>query len=142
MVKLTALQVRNAKSKEKSYKLSDGYGLHFHVAKSGKRTWRYRYKIGGTESTYVLGEYPQMSLEKARTARMTARELVKEGKNPAHERREKIKAVLHEYEAKENSFEKITLEWIEKQNERRSGDHSTAVFKSLKTNVFPFIGHE
>ena len=64
--KSTAVLARNAKTKIKPYKLSDGYGLHFHVAKSGKKTWRYLYKIAGTESTYVLGEYQKMTLEQAR----------------------------------------------------------------------------
>ncbi len=60
MGKLTALQIRNAQTKEKPYKLSDGHGLYFHVAKSGKKTWRYRYKTAGTESTYVIGSYPKI----------------------------------------------------------------------------------
>ena len=89
MSKLTAIQIRNAKRKNKPYKLPDGHGLHFHVAKSGKKTWRYRYRIAGTESTFTLGEYPQMSLEKARVARIEAREQVKEGINPAQARRKK-----------------------------------------------------
>jgi hypothetical protein len=82
MSKLTALQVRNAKAREKPYKLSDGYGLFLHISKSGRKTWRYRYKIDGSESTYVLGEYPQMNLSDARAARIQARELVKELKSP------------------------------------------------------------
>jgi len=36
---LTAIQVRNAKPKEKPYKLVDGKGLFLHVATSGKKTW-------------------------------------------------------------------------------------------------------
>ena len=80
---LTAIQVRNAKPKDKPYKLADGKGLFLHVATSGKKTWRYRFELSGTESTFVLGEYPVMSLEAARIDRAAKRELVKAGINPA-----------------------------------------------------------
>lgn len=142
MYKLTALHVRNAKAKGKPYKMPDGYGMFLHVAKSGKKTWRYRFRIAGTESTCVLGEYPQMTLEKARHARMEARELVKQGINPSKERKERIKANIKEEEAKENSFEKIAFEWIEKQKDSWSVSHHRAVLRSFNKNVFPIIGEE
>jgi len=84
---LTALEVKNAKPKEQPYKITDGKGLFLYIAPSGKKTWRYRFTIAGTESTYVLGEYPLLTLEKARIKRATAREMVKAGKNPGEERR-------------------------------------------------------
>lgn len=141
MGKLTAVQIRNAKPKGKPYKLSDGYGLFFHVAKSGKKTWRYRFKVMGTESTFVLGEYPPMGLSDAREALINARQLVKVGINPAEARKEEIAASHKEKKAAENSFEKITLEWIDKQQGRWSPNHSAAISKSLNKNVFPEIGH-
>ncbi|MCW5200593.1 DUF4102 domain-containing protein, partial [Desulfobulbus sp. F4] len=76
MSKLTAVQIRQAKPKDKPYKLPDGQGLYFHVAESGKSTWRYRFRVDGKESVCVLGEYPDMSLEQARKARAEAREQV------------------------------------------------------------------
>ena len=50
MAKLTAIQIRKAKPQDKPYKLPDGQGLNFHVAVSGKRTWRYRFKLNKKES--------------------------------------------------------------------------------------------
>ena len=77
---LTAIQVRNAKPREKAYKISDGKGLFLHIATSGKITWRYRYELPpGTESTFVIGEYPVLSLEEARVERAALREMVKAG---------------------------------------------------------------
>ena len=143
-MKLAAVQIRNAKVKEKPYKLADGKGLYFHVARSGKKTWRYRYKLAGKESTFTLGEYPLMSLEQARIARTEAREQVKNGKNPAQERRaekqEKIARAEAAKQANKNTFEFITLEWIGQQRERWSHDHATAVLASLKNNAFPILG--
>lgn len=144
MAKLTALKVRNAKPKEKPYKLSDGYGMYFHVSKSGKRTWRYRYKIAGIESTFTLGEYPKMTLEMARKARVKARELVSEGVNPATVRREKKQSVIEEQKAKAEksvkSFEAVALEWMEKQEQRWSKDHANAVRATLERDAFPLLG--
>jgi hypothetical protein len=111
MSKLTAVQIRQAKPKDKPYKLPDGQGLYFHVAESGKSTWRYRFRVDGKESICVLGEYPDMSLEQARKARAEAREQVKAGKNPSHERQKEKQAVIEQQKAEQaaaaNSFEAV-----------------------------------
>jgi integrase len=144
MSKLSAIKIRNAKPKENPYKLSDGKGLYFHISKSGKRTWRYRFKLAYKESMVVLGEYPVMSLEQARVARTEARQVVKDGSNPAQERRAKkqdeIAKVDAARKASKNTFEFIAQEWIEQQNERWSHDHATAVLNSLRNDAFVVLG--
>ena len=146
MSKLSAVAVRNAKPKEKPYKLSDGKGLYLHIATSGKRTWRYRFKLAGKESTVVLGEYPAMSLEESRIERIEAREMVKAGKNPAQVRKEEKRAEIIKTEAEKlinkNIFEFIALEWISQQGNRWSKAHTTAVLDTLRNNVFPIIGEQ
>jgi len=141
---LTALEVRNAKPKEKSYKLTDGKGLFLHVATSGKKTWRYRYELSGTESTFVLGEYPVMSLEAARHERTDIREMVKAGINPANERRKQKQAVtdarIKEKELITNSFEAIAHEWHDHRRERWTHAYAAANLAKLKNDVFPAIG--
>jgi len=144
MAKLSAIQVRNAKPQSKPYKLTDGHGLFLHVATSGKRTWRYRYKIDGSESTFVMGEYPQMSLENARNERFAIQEKVKAGINPARQRK-KIRQATIEKETesgklKKNSFEQVALEWIEQQKERWSHNHAAAVLATLQADAFPVLG--
>jgi hypothetical protein len=144
MPNLSAVAVRNAKPEKKPYKIADGKGLYFHIAPSGKKTWRYRFEIAGKESTIVLGTYPEMSLEAARDARFQARKIVKEGKNPAHIRKEKRYADLAEAEAarqiNKNTLEFVAKEWLERQVDRWSHNHFTAVENSLKNNVYPIIG--
>lgn len=144
MSKLTAIQVRNARPKSKPYKLSDGHGMHLHVSPSGLKTWRYRFKIDGKESTYTLGEFPQLSLEKARIARMNARELVREGRNPAKIRKEKKqqrrKEQIEAELASKNTFKNISLEWIGIQKNSWTQNHATAVLNTLQLDVFPKIG--
>ncbi len=144
MPKLKAVQVRNSKPKDRPYKLADGHGMHLHVAKSGLKTWRYRYKISGKETTYTLGEYPLMGLEQARLARMEAREMVRAGISPAQKRREErqqqIDKQIINQEGQKNSFKNIALEWIEQQQEGWSSDHASAVLGTLRVDAFPEIG--
>lgn len=58
---LTDTKCRNAKSKDKLYKLRDEKGLYLEVKPSGAKTWRYRYEIvrGGErkESVFTIGTY-------------------------------------------------------------------------------------
>lgn len=142
---LTALEVRSAKPKEKAYKLNDGKGLYLHVATSGKKTWRYRFELPpGTESTFVVGEYPASSLEAARAERVALRELVKSGINPADARRQGKQEAIAAREAEkkmvENSFEAVAADWHQHQKDRWTPDHAEAVLKSLERYAFEPLG--
>ena len=46
---LTATQIKQAKPKEKDYKLSDGRGLYLLVTKSGGKHWKLKYTFNGKE---------------------------------------------------------------------------------------------
>lgn len=141
---LTALKVRQAKPEKKAYKLTDGHGLYLHVMPNGTKAWRYRYRFAGKETVLTLGIYPEMSLEEARNKRTEARGMLKEGKNPTHERKqekqERRKAAEVATTGHANSFERVTLEWIEQQRERWSRDHANAVLATLRADAFPVLG--
>ncbi|RLM48792.1 DUF4102 domain-containing protein, partial [Halobellus sp. Atlit-31R] len=105
---LTDTQCRNAKPKDKSYKMPDGRGLYLEVKPNGVKAWRYRFELreGGTvkESLFAIGDYvtaprgetpeeaearragSSFTLSEARDERAKARALVKQGINPAHKR--------------------------------------------------------
>lgn len=142
---ITAIQARNAKPREKAYKLNDGKGLFLHIATSGKKTWRYRYELPpGTESTFVIGEYPVMSLEEARVERAALREMVKAGIRPADVRRQEKRTAIAEKEAEmlmaENSFEAIALEWLTLKESGWRASHTRGTRRSLQNHVFPCLG--
>jgi hypothetical protein len=44
---LTDSAIRTAKPKENPYKLADGQGLHLHIAPTGGKWWRLRYRCNG-----------------------------------------------------------------------------------------------
>jgi hypothetical protein len=62
---LTDTAVRNAKPKEKPYKLTDGKGLYLLVNQAGKY-WRLDYRFSGKRKTLALGVYPDVGLKEAR----------------------------------------------------------------------------
>ena len=142
---LTAIQVRNAKAKEKDYKITDSKGLFLHVAASGKKTWRYRYELPpGKESTFVIGEYPSLSLEAARAERVTLREMIKAGINPADARKQEKQTKVEAREAEKklaaNTFEVVAREWHQQQLNRWAPATAKGVLVCLERNALPFLG--
>ena len=53
MAKLTDLQIRNAKPRDKKYKLSGGNGLTLVVMPDGAKYWRLRYRYAGKEKERI-----------------------------------------------------------------------------------------
>jgi hypothetical protein len=81
---LTEMQVRNAKPKEKAYKLFDGGGLYMEVLPSGSRIWRLKFRqLDGKENRLTFGPYPEVTLQEAREKRLEARRLMLQGVDPA-----------------------------------------------------------
>ncbi len=52
--KLTALQVKKAKSKASTYKITDGKGLNLEVRKNGSKYWRLSYRFNNKLSTLIF----------------------------------------------------------------------------------------
>lgn len=67
--KLSDHQCRQAKPKDKPYKLSDGFSMYLFVSTTGAKVWRMGFRLAGKEQTQVLGPYPLLSLADARTKR-------------------------------------------------------------------------
>ena len=47
-------------------KLSDGAGLQLHVVPNGSKLWRGAWRFNTKQKTYVMGAYPDVSLQQAR----------------------------------------------------------------------------
>lgn len=135
--RLTDARIRNAKCEEQPYKLSDGAGLFLAVHPTGAKCWRYRYRIGGKENLYAIGEYPKLSLQAARAERDRARELVRNGIHPAANRRAQ-RLVIAKQAA--DTFEAIAREWIEENKKGWTPYYLSQVQTVLTADVFPDIG--
>ena len=58
-MKLTAIQVKAAKPKDKPYKLMDGSGLYLLINKAGRKYWRYNYRFMKKHKTLSIGVFPE-----------------------------------------------------------------------------------
>lgn len=132
---LNDIQCRNAKPQAKPYKLTDSKGLYLEVKPNGVKAWRYRFKLSDKESVFAIGDYPAIALVDARKKREAARDLVKRGINPAHNRQlEKIK--LGQEAA--TTFEAVAVEWLAlKDWEKVTKDRRLDMLQRV---VFPTIG--
>lgn len=171
---LTDAKIKAAKAREKDYKLADTGQLFLHVTTAGGRHWRMNYTYGKnaagkpSQKTLTFGAYPGITLIKARALRDDAKAVLREGRDPAIERRvaAKAKAV-----AGSNTFQVVAerwfelksgwsvskfrtwcsvrggkwqareaANWIDRPNAGWSIVHAGDVLKSLDRDVFPEIG--
>ncbi|MCU7808554.1 MAG: tyrosine-type recombinase/integrase [Candidatus Thiodiazotropha sp. (ex Semelilucina semeliformis)] len=132
---LTDTAVRNAKPKDKAYKLFDGGGLFLLVNPKGSRYWRLKYRFKGKEKLLALGVYPDISLKIARDRRDTARTQVALGIDPS-EVRKATKAA----QSDADSFEAVAREWWGQREPNWSKTHSSRILLRLNKDVFPWIG--
>ncbi|OFJ48629.1 integrase [Janthinobacterium lividum] len=132
---LTDAHCRNAKPREKLYRLNDFKGLYLEIKPTGVKAWRYRFKLNSKESLFALGDYPDVSLADARDACGEARKLVKQGISPVQNRQlERVKRELDSG----NTFEVIAQEWLALKD--WEDVTKTRRLDMLQRVVFPSIG--
>jgi integrase len=135
---LTDIIAKNAKPKEKLYKLSDEKGLRLVINVNGGKYWQLKYRYLGKEKTLSFGTYPDISLKEAREKRDIARKKISDGIDPSEEKKiEKVQKHLN----LENSFKNIALEWHQKNLGKWKERHGKYILKRLEADIFPEIGH-
>lgn len=135
---LTDTQIKNAKSKEKSYKLADGGGLYLEVMPTGSKLWRMKFKqANGNESRLAFGSYPEISLVDARQKRAEARKLMSDGFDPGQAKRDEKQSKAF---AAAHTFEAVARQWLVKTAAIRSESTQVKVAAWLENDVFPSIG--
>ena len=133
---LTDSAIRNAKPKEKQYKMTDGSGLYLLVTPKGGKWWRLDYRFNGKRKTLSMGIYPDVSLKSARDKRDKARKQIADGIDPG-ELRKATKAS----QSDANGFEAVAREWWGKHEPNWSQTHSSRILLRLEKDVFPWIGN-
>lgn len=134
---LTVAEVRNAKPREKAYKLGDERGLYLLVKPNGTRAWRHKYRFGEKEKLGAYGVFPEVGLAEARDRRDAARALLRAGKDPAVEAERERQA---EIAAAGALFKVVALAWQADEKARWSPRHAQVVLNALHRDVFPEIG--
>jgi len=133
---LTDIAARNAKAKDKPYKLAAGGGLYLEIMVNGSKYWRMKYRFAGREKRLAVGVYPEVTLKEATSARDKARAVLREGRDPSAEKR---LAKQQQKLASANSFEAVAAEWLERRQDLAAStrERAGAMFKAY---VYPWIG--
>lgn len=136
---LTDTAVKNAKTKDKQWKLSDTKGLFALIHPNGSKYWRMKYRYAGKEKLLSLGVYPDVSLKAARDSRDEARKLLSNGVDPSNFKKQTKQLIK---EANKNNFEFIAREWFGKYSPNWKDEHSKRVIRMLERDAFPWLGNK
>lgn len=135
--KLTEAAVKQAKPKEKTYKLTDGGGLYLEVMPNGSRYWRLKYRYAGKEKRLALGVYNTVTLSSARDKARAAKTVLADGIDPSDQKRQ---GKLAKKTAASNTFEAVALEWFELKKPKWSESSIVRTKSQLETKLFPWLG--
>lgn len=136
---LTDVKIRQAKPKEKPYKLSDEKGLYLQITPKGSKLWKLKYRFLKKEKKLSIGAYPDISLAEARNKRDQARNQLANEIDPSLDKQIKRKALR---EASENSFELIAREWFVKFSTQWTPQHGERILRRLEKDIFPWLGQQ
>ena len=139
-MKLTDMRVRNAKPQDKPYKLSDGGGLYLLVKPNGARLWHFRYRVDEAgrkkEQIESIGRYPEISLTEARAAGQHYRDMLREGINPAAERKAKRRATGTD----SHLFRAVAEAWFAVYAPKLAAKTASNIRGRLDRHIYPLIG--
>lgn len=136
---LTDTAAKQAKPKDKTYKLSDERGMFLQVTPKGQKYWRLKYRYAGKEKLLALGVYPEISLKEARELRDKARALIRQNIDPVAERH--AQKAHREFEGK-NNFATVAMHWLEKEQPHWSESHAKRVKRAIEKDLIPTLGNK
>jgi len=134
---LTDVVVRNAKPKDKAYKIADERGMYLLVQPSGGKLWRFDYRYFGKRKTKAFGAYPDVTLNKARELRDEARKLLASDVDPSEVRKAEKAAKLGKLS---NSFEVVAREWVSTHLMSKSKMNAERSLRRFELYLFPRFG--
>ena len=137
---LTNTQVKQAKPKDKIYKLSDGDGLQLRIMPNGSKQWLLDYFKPFTKkrTSLSLGAYPEVSILEARKKRVASRELLakdidpKEYKDDQH--REQLLLASH-------TLKSVAEDWFAIKRTTIADVTAKSLWRKFENHVFPKLGH-
>jgi integrase len=140
---------KNAKPKDKPYKLADEKGMFLLINPNGSKYFRLKYRFAGKEKVLALGVYPETSLKEARDKRETARKQIADNIDPS-EIRSKAKTekaiVIDRQQRIENgiplkdSFKEVALSWLDSTAHKVKPHTLHKKQRRFELHVFPVIG--
>jgi len=137
---LTNTEVKQAKPKDKLYKLSDGGGLLLRVKPNGFKTWIFDYYKPHTKlrTSIGFGTYPEISLANARKKRDHARELIANNIDPKEFKDDKHREQLL---SASNTFKSVATDWFTIKKTTIAENTAKSLWRKFENHVFPKLGH-
>ena len=137
---LTNTEVKQAKPKDKQYKLTDGGGLLLRVKSNGFKTWVFDYYKPHTKSRTSIGfgTYPEVSLAEARKKRVAARELLAKSIDPKEHKDDKHREQLL---AASHTLKSVTTDWFAIKKTTIAEVTAKSLWRKFENHVFPKLGH-
>lgn len=137
--RLTDIQIKNTKPKEKPFRVAAGRGLFLLVKPDGSKYWVMRYQFEGKENNLSFGRYPEVSLVNAEKQAASTHGLLAEGINPS-ENKKAAKASKTGVLA--NSLEVVAREWAISYFTNKSDSHKERTVRRLESYIFPWLGNK
>lgn len=134
---LTDTNIKAIKPAPTAKKYGDSGGLFLYVTPKGKKLWRMSYRFENKQKTASFGEYPIITLKRAREKRDEVKALLLEGIDPVQQKKTKVA----ERQAREvHTFRNIALEWHESQTRHILEAGRVYRLHCLEHYIFPHIG--
>lgn len=127
---LSVSEIKNAKPKEKLYKMYDGLGMYLAVSPTGKKVWRFDYveKETNKRKTHTIGPLEFVGLSEARAIR------------------DSLRAKLFRNESfsdkKGQTLSEGFADWMKSWGPTKSKSHADRVNRAVEMYVLPEIGHK
>lgn len=135
-MKFTDRSIKSLKAERKRYEAweDNGKGFGIRVAPSGRKSWVYLYRFGGTARRITFGTYPAISLSGAHVKRAKAREDLEKGIDPGLEL-----IAVKQSERDADIFAELAEEYLEKyaKPRKRSANEDERI---LRKDVIPVWG--
>lgn len=135
--RLTDIQIKNTKPKEKPFRVAAGRGLFLLVKIDGSKHWVMRYQFDGKENNLSFGRYPDVSLANAEKQVAGTHALLADGINPSENKKA---AKTSKSGALANSFEVVAREWAVSYFTNKSESHKERTLRRLESYIFPWLG--
>jgi len=128
---LTNAAAKAAGALDRAYKLHDTGGLFLHIAVTGTKTWRQKYRWRGREKLLVHGRFPEMNLAQARMRVLEAKEKLARSVDPG---------ARVDMRVNTRGFEQLARAWYRHNVTSWSPAHAADVLGSLERDVFGELG--
>ena len=129
---LTDTAIKNLKPKDKIYKKSDGQNLFIFIEPGGRKFFALEYKSPLTLKMrrMALGNYPLLTLAKARELRMELLRQINDGVDPLNAKSSDTS----------RNFERLAMEWIDKKSEIIKEWTAQNQTRNAQKYLFPYLG--